>query len=363
MTNLEKIPTQEYLQECFEYIDGALFWKERPLSHFKTEAAMYSCNSKLSGKKAGVSHNGYIDIGLNKTNFKAHILIWKFNTGNNPSDSIYHLNGDISDNKIENLADGDMQDIGKIKLMQANNTSGTIGVYFNKHQSNWYANITRNNVNYHLGNFDSIEEAITARKKAESESDLSNYRASSKKKLYEDILITKDIVDMLLRYDDGKLFWKERFVEGGYYSAKSCRTFNSQHAGKEAGALDTTYLKVELFGKKYKIHRLVWLMFNGTDPKKLIDHIDGNKLNNKIENLREADYVTNGMNRKSHYNKVLPKGVSFNKRFNRYIARIMTDGKSKYLGWFNDIESAKLAYDTAAIKYHGVFANLGDSNV
>jgi hypothetical protein len=253
-----------------------------------------------------------------------------------------------------------MRDIGKVKLKQANNTSGFTGVSFDKSKDSWNASITRNRISYNLGYFTTAEEASVAYIDARDNPDLLlNKIGSSKKKRYKDVLITKELVDLLLEYEDGVLYWKERFAEDGYYSSKSCACFNSQHNGKQAGSLDVTYLKVELFGKKYKVHRLIWLMFNEKEPEKLLDHIDGDKLNNRIENLREADYVTNGMNRKSHSNKSLPKGVTYVKNKNRFVARIMTNGKSIYLGWFNDVDSAKIAYDNASVMYHGSFSNLG----
>ena len=361
MATKKVLPSKEFLNECFDYVDGVLYWKRhRPLNHFKTTNAMKSFNSKLGGKPAGVNHNGYISIGLNETNYKGHLLIWKLLTGNDPIESIYHLNFNVLDNRIENLADGNMKDIGKIKPIQSNNTSGYIGVSFDSTHSAWKACITRNNIKYNLGTFSVKEDAIKARLEAEKETDFSKFVGSnSKTTRLNDIKITKDIVDMLLKYEDGKLYWKERFEHDGFYSKKSCTVFNSQFAGKEAGSLDATYLKVELFGKKYKVHRLIWLLFNNKDPKNLIDHIDGNKLNNRIENLREADYTTNGMNRKSHYNKEVSKGVSFVKKDKKYVARIMADGNSIYLGRFDDEETAKQAYDEAAVKLHGSFANLG----
>lgn len=70
------------------------------------------------------------------------------------------------------------------------------------------------------------------------------------------------------------------------------------------GSLDKDgYLILKIKGKQYKYHRIVWLVCNGDFPKGEIDHIDRNKLNNHIENLRETDRILNVLNRDIAPNK------------------------------------------------------------
>lgn len=88
-----------------------------------------------------------------------------------------------------------------------------------------------------------------------------------------------------------------------------------------------------------------------------IDHIDGNRLNNQRSNLRFANSSQNKCNRGPRKDcKSGFKGVSWHKQLNKWTARIQTNKKNVYLGVFNDIKDAILAYNDAAIKYHGQFA-------
>jgi hypothetical protein len=85
------------------------------------------------------------------------------------------------------------------------------------------------------------------------------------------------------------------------------------------------------------------------------DHKDGNGLNNLEENIRAADAMTNGQNRRPNAGRSL-KGVSFHK--GSWIARITVGGVTKHLGCFSSEESAARAYDAAALIYFGTFARL-----
>ena len=147
----------------------------------------------------------------------------------------------------------------------------------------------------------------------------------------------------LFDYKDGDLYWKVRI-----------RT--SIDLSKPAGCIEKNgYRRIQIEGKIYRAHRLVWKYHYGKDPKEFIDHIDGNKTNNNIENLREATNQQNLFNTgPSKNNKLGIKGVS--KNGNKYIARIEINGKSKYLGMFNTIEEARLVREEAEEKYFKGFA-------
>jgi hypothetical protein len=88
-----------------------------------------------------------------------------------------------------------------------------------------------------------------------------------------------------------------------------------------------------------------------------IDHIDGNRLNNRKSNLRFATSSQNKINRGPRKDNTSGfKGVSLNKKLNKYGVRLMIDGKYKHLGLFNNkIEAAKV-YNENALKYYGEFA-------
>lgn len=102
-------------------------------------------------------------------------------------------------------------------------------------------------------------------------------------------------------------------------------------------------------------HQLAWLYVNGTWPPSQIDHIDGDGLNNKIENLRLANSAQNNSNR-SFNGAVGFKGVYWNKSGKAYRAQIQINGRRIYLGSFATPEEAHEAYVKAAKELHGEFA-------
>lgn len=102
------------------------------------------------------------------------------------------------------------------------------------------------------------------------------------------------------------------------------------------------------------MHRLAWLYMMGEMPVAQIDHRNGNKSDNRWENLRLATFGQNQMN-KGGWNKHL-KGVNAGKR--GFTARIMACGRSYYLGHFKTAEAAHAAYQEAATRLHGDFARL-----
>ena len=149
----------------------------------------------------------------------------------------------------------------------------------------------------------------------------------------------------LFYYKDGELYWKERI-------------HSSIDLSKPAGYIDTNgYRAIQIEGKLYRAHRLVWKYHYGKDPKEFIDHIDGNKSNNNMENLREATRQQNSYNRGPQKNNKLGiKGVS--KYGNKYIATIFINDKRKYLGFFDTIEEARLAREEAEKKLFKEFSVL-----
>lgn len=157
-------------------------------------------------------------------------------------------------------------------------------------------------------------------------------------------MITKEIVNNLFVYDDGKLFWK----------SKPSKT-SPIKIGNEVGTLmGDGYKRTNIFKKYYAIHRVVFLMKNGYLPE-IVDHIDGNKTNNRIENLREATKSQNAQNKKMHKNnKSGIKGVHLNKA-KKWVAQLRINNQVTYLGSFDDIKLAENAVKVARSKNHGVF--------
>ena len=155
------------------------------------------------------------------------------------------------------------------------------------------------------------------------------------------------ILHELFEYRDGSLYWK----------VKSCRKVN---VGSKAGRIDKYgYVLIGVNRKAYRAHRLIFLMFNGHLPEQ-VDHINGIRHDNRIENLRPATNSENQCNTKRNSkNTSGTKGVYFYKRYNCYRAECKTNGVSKHLGYFKTIEEAKEVLDKYRIEQHGEFANAG----
>lgn len=149
----------------------------------------------------------------------------------------------------------------------------------------------------------------------------------------------------LFDYKDGELYWKN----------KPSKIVN---AGDKAGHLNKQCGRIYVMYKRdlYLAHRIIFQMFNGYCPEYL-DHIDGNPLNNKIENLRPATKQQNAMNRKVRSSSFTGlKGVMIKR--NKFGASIFLNGKAKYLGTYATAFEANLAYQYAARHYFGEFARI-----
>ena len=155
------------------------------------------------------------------------------------------------------------------------------------------------------------------------------------------------ILHELLEYRDGELYWKKR--RAGVQFNKPVGYVTKQG-----------YKRVEANGKSYAVHRLVYMMFNKWLPEQL-DHIDCNKLNNKIENLRPASSAENSSNRKLRCdNKYQTKNIYFDKVHEKWVVQVRKHGKSHYFGRYKDKNKASEVARMARDLLHGEFANHGN---
>lgn len=127
--------------------------------------------------------------------------------------------------------------------------------------------------------------------------------------------------------------------------------------GNIAGSLHNNgYYSICINNKQYLAHRLAWLYISGEMPKNNIDHIDNNKINNKINNLREATKSQNEFNTKLRNNNSSGfKGVCLDKRKNLWYSSSCINNKRTFLGCFKTAQLASVAYINFTKKHHGEF--------
>jgi hypothetical protein len=158
-----EVPSQSRLRELFDYADGQLIWKARPLSEFKNQRACNIWNTRYAGKVAGgLKPDGYWAICIDYVRYKAHRLVYAWHNGAYPSQlEIDHINGVPSDNRIENLRLATRTENVANSTKPYTNTSGFKGVFWSKRGKKFTAQIRINGKRTHLGYFQSAEEAAS----------------------------------------------------------------------------------------------------------------------------------------------------------------------------------------------------------
>jgi hypothetical protein len=158
-------------------------------------------------------------------------------------------------------------------------------------------------------------------------------------------MLTQEYLQQLFDYENGQLIRKN--------------TGKLAICSKTQGS---RYAKINIAEKSYFLHRVIFLHQKGYLPK-CVDHIDGDKFNNKIENLREATQQQNCLNSKhrvsskSPFKNVYLQSVSKNSQCKRnWMVSVTVQGNKKYFGSFEDLELADLVATEARNLYHGQFA-------
>ena len=136
-------------------------------------------------------------------------------------------------------------------------------------------------------------------------------------------------------------------------------TFTRNSTGKVVKCSKTKgqrYLRIGIEGKPSPLHRMIFLYHHGYLPE-VTDHIDGDRYNNRIENLREVTQQQNCLNRTHTAHSKSPyKNVYWNKAANKWAVVMSVNGIRKYFGLFEDIDLADLVAQEARSKYHGAYA-------
>lgn len=153
---------------------------------------------------------------------------------------------------------------------------------------------------------------------------------------YED-----SIRDLSCEFKDG-FIWRGYLGSAAWYASKKPHTHY-------------VTASVHRNGRQYqlRLHRVL----AGAAVGQLVDHRDGNGLNNRQDNLRIADATGNSRNRGLNPGREF-KGVSFHKQARKWTAQIRICGKLRYIGLFPTVEEAARAYDQRAVKEFGEYARL-----
>lgn len=164
MPDLDQMTLKALLR--YEPETGKLFWRERTPEMFKG-GKHSTWNARFAGKEAGTFDRlGYRSVRAFGKFYKAHRIVWKIVHGEWP-DTIDHIDGNPSNNRIENLRSVSQSENCKNSRMRTDNTSGVRGVHWDKQYQKWCAEIWLKGKKKFLGYFDDKSQAIAARKSAE----------------------------------------------------------------------------------------------------------------------------------------------------------------------------------------------------
>jgi hypothetical protein len=175
------------------------------------------------------------------------------------------------------------------------------------------------------------------------------------------------VLRQLIDYDPetGALVWRVRdvsfFTDGKRSAIQSMRRWNTRYAGKPALNCkgNAGYFSGKIFGRGYLAHRVAWAIYLGAWPERQIDHINGNKLDNRIANLRNVTHQENGKNCAIGTNNTSGTiGVRWYNRDRVWVAQVRINGKQKHIGNFKNKDDAIEARAKASAEY-GYHANHG----
>ena len=162
--------TPDLLRQLLRYEPetGKLFWKLRDVPEGNLH--IHSWNARLAGKEALTAKDsrGYFHGTILYSSLRAHRVIWAMHHGEWPKGEIDHINHDKTDNRADNLRVVSHKQNLRNRSLHKNSSSGFTGVVWHKSRGKWRAQIGVNGVTKYLGLFETIDDAIAARKAADS---------------------------------------------------------------------------------------------------------------------------------------------------------------------------------------------------
>lgn len=158
-------------------------------------------------------------------------------------------------------------------------------------------------------------------------------------------MITQQLIAEYFDYKNGCLYWKKT-VHG-----------NKQYlVGQMAGSIHQYgYRHITWMGKSHKAHRLIFMLHHGFMPQE-IDHINGDRADNRIENLRSVTRSQNQYNKRPQRNSSGYRGVTWHKKTGKWLVRVGLNNKNKSLGYYDDLELAALVAEEGRSLHYGQFA-------
>jgi AP2 domain/HNH endonuclease len=167
--SVREYPSADFVRQCFAYNDGLLFWKERPIEHFKDERAWKIWNSRFSGKEAGCLGTGgrgkklqvHWIVCVNKRFHLRHTIVYAIHHGLWVI-GIDHEDRNPLNDRIENLRPATQSQNNANKSIMSNNKCGFKGVFWEPRRYVWVARIGVNGKLIHLGQFDYAVDAHKA---------------------------------------------------------------------------------------------------------------------------------------------------------------------------------------------------------
>jgi len=164
-----------------------------------------------------------------------------------------------------------------------------------------------------------------------------------------DDILTQEYLHSIFQYKDGNLYRKNSIGNKKIGDIVGSKTYDG-------------YMRTKINKKSILIHRLIFFMAYGYFPL-CIDHINGNKLDNRLENLREATFSQNQYNRKVNSNTFSKiKGIYWNKALKKWHAKCGVNGIRKHIGYFFNIDDAIQELQEYRMMHHGIFLNNGEKN-